>query len=280
MKTLKKMEELRQKALKNAPAAKSKPAEEVSDDLIEFKAVYEAAIIGDEDTSRHVESDGFHPSMLGIYSGKCMRRAVYLLRGVEKIPNFDSRILRVFAVGNAIHERIQGILDGSKIEFEAEVPIEAEDPPIRGHADGIITLPWNGRRILLEIKSCNENTFNARLKWKKAKDEHFDQANIYAYLLGIDTIWVMYECKDNQNYEIFEHKANIKKAETIIKKWRRAYDIFLDGDIPVRPYKSDSQACLSCDVRSTCLSDTEIGVELNATNSKKSAELQDSEGSV
>jgi hypothetical protein len=280
MRTLKKMEELRKKALNNHPPAKTNPAVPASDDLVRFKDFYEAAILGGQDTSRHVEADGFHPSMLGIYSGKCMRRAVYLLRGVEKVPNFNHRILRVFANGHSTHERIQGILQASGLEFEAEVPINAEDPPIRGHADGIITLPWNGRKILLEIKSCNENTFNARLKWKKAKDEHFDQANIYAHILGIDTIWILYENKDNQEYEIFEHAYSAKKALAIIKKWRKAYDIYERGEIPVRPYKSDSQACMSCDVRSICLSDNEIGVSINATNSEKPAELQDSEGSV
>ena len=153
MKTLKKMEELRLKALAGHAPAKANAAEPQDSDLEEFRRIYEQTILGDADTSRHVEADGFHPSMLGIYSGKCMRRAVYLLRGVEKVPNFDSRILRVFAVGHSIHERIQGIIESSNLEFEAEVPIVSEDPPIRGHADGIITLPWNGRKILLEIKS-------------------------------------------------------------------------------------------------------------------------------
>lgn len=278
MKTLKKMEELRLRALAGHQPAKTNAASTNEEDLKKFIEVYENTILEDADTSRHVENDGFHPSMLGIYSGKCMRRAVYLLRGVEKVPNFDSRILRVFATGHSIHERIQGIIEKSNLEFEAEVPIISEDPPIRGHADGIITLPWNGRRILLEIKSCNENTFSARLKWKKAKDEHFDQANIYAYILGIDTIWIMYENKDNQSYEIFEHAASPKKAEGIIKKWRIAYGIFQNGEIPERPYRSDSQACMSCDVRTTCLSDNEIGVKINASNGKKSSEVQDSEG--
>lgn len=271
------MKGIKQKALKDHPPAKGvkELTEDERSDLERFKEIYEQTIVASQDTSRLVEDDGFHPSSLGTYSGNCMRRAVYLLRGVAKKPNFTPRILTVFANGHAVHDRIQKTIEAAGMMLETEVKIEYEDPPISGHADGVILLPWNDRKILLEIKSANENTFSGRLKWKKGKDEHFAQANIYAYILGIDTIWIMYENKDNQEFEIFEHKASPKKAETIIKKWRKAYAIFKEGELPERPYKPDNKACMYCDLREYCFSDTEVGVSLNGK--KKEEEGKDDE---
>lgn len=250
----------------NKPSSKKIESNEVEiesderSDVERFKEAYENAILEGRDTSRSVEDDGFHPSSLGTASGGCMRRAVYLLRGVEKANTFDARVLNIFATGHAVHERIQNYIAKMGVEFQDEIPIRMEDPPITGHADGVLTLPWNNKKILLEIKSTNESGFTARKNWKKGKDEHFAQANIYAYILGIETIWIMYECKDNQEYEIFEHKANARKAENIIKKWSRAYDIFKAGELPERPYRPDHKACMYCDLREHCFADSEVGV--------------------
>lgn len=265
MKTISSMKKVKEQSLRNHPPAKGAPelTEDERSDLERFKELYDDTIVASQDTSRLVETDGFHPSSLGTYSGNCMRRSVYLLQGVAKNPNFTPRILTVFANGHAVHDRIQKTIEAAGAMLETEVEITYEDPPISGHADGVIVLPWNGRKILLEIKSANESTFSSRLKWKKGKDEHFAQANIYAYILDIDTIWIMYENKDNQEYEIFEHKASPKKAEQIIKKWRKAYAIFEQGELPERPYKPDNRACMYCDLREHCFSDPEIGVSLN-----------------
>jgi CRISPR/Cas system-associated exonuclease Cas4 (RecB family) len=230
-------------------------------DVEEFLEALDNAIISGEDKSRHIEDDGFHPSSLGVKHGKCARRAVYLLRGVPKEAKFPPRILRVFANGHAVHDRLQSLMETMGIEMESEIVIKTDDPvPIRGHADGVIE--WNGRRILIEIKSCNENVFLNRLKWKKAKDEHVEQANIYAYVLNIDVIWVIYENKNSQDITLFEVKANRTKAETQIEKWRKQYEAFKQGKLPKRPFKPDSPTCASCDFKAHCFADSEVGVSI------------------
>lgn len=264
MKSLTVLKKQADEAIKNTPGAKGAPVltEDERSDIEIFKEIYENQIVGDKDDSRTIETDGFHASALGVSYGKCMRRAVYLLRGVPKEAVHDHRVLRIFALGHSIHERIQTTLADAGVLIEEEVEIEYEDPPIRGHADGVLVLPWNGKKILLEIKSCNDNTYINRLKFKKGKDEHFEQANIYAYILDIETIWIMYENKNNQEYEIFEHKTDRKKAEKVIDRWAKAYRVFKEGNIPVRPYKPTSKACTYCDLRDHCLADPEVGVTL------------------
>lgn len=252
-------ESQRKQLLKHMPAKDAPILEqEAKDELEEFKQAYDQFLVSSQDTSRSVESDGFHPSALGVASGKCPRRDFYLLRGVEKKGNHSPQLLRIFANGHAVHDRIQKALEGMGVLIEAEVEINYDMPPIRGHADGV--LEWKGRRILLEIKSAREEAFSARIKWKKAKSEHTDQANIYAYILGIDTIWVWYENKNDQGFEIFEHKANPEAAEKQIAKWLKTYEMFKAGETPKRPYKPGSPTCAGCDMLEFCMNDPEKGI--------------------
>lgn len=249
---------------KRAQIQKHMPAKDVveqSDDertaLERFETAYDQAWIEQRDQSRNVEDDGFHPSSLGIAVGKCGRRNVYLLRGIAKKSNVDARTLRVFANGHDVHARIQKTLENMGIDAVSEIPIDWSDPPIKGHADG--TLVWEEESLLIEIKSCSEDVFLNRLKWKKPKDEHFDQANIYAYILGLEKIWIIYECKNNQETKIFEKKANPEAAEKIINKWREQYKMYEEGKLPKRPYKPGSPTCAGCDLAYHCLADPEVG---------------------
>lgn len=251
--------------IKRHMPAKDAPvlSEDEKSDIETFLETWDQHWLDTQDKSREIEDDGFHPSVLGTYTGKCSRRNVYLLKGVKKGNNFPPRILRVFGNGHAVHDRLQKSLESMGVNFQTEVEIKADIPlPVRGHADGV--MEWNGRKILVEIKSCSDEVFNNRIKWKKAKDEHFEQVNIYAHILGIDTIWVIYESKNTQDIAIFEHKANKAKSQKQIDKWHAEWLIFKDGKLPKRPYKPDSPTCAGCDLKTHCFSDPEMGVEVKS----------------
>jgi hypothetical protein len=247
--------------LKHMPA-KDAPVltEEEQSDVDAFMEAWDQHWLDSADTSRSVEADGFHPSSLGISVGKCGRRNVYLLRGVEKKSTFPPRILRVFGNGHAVHDRLQESLEGMDIGMQSEGEVVSEEPPIRGHYDGIIM--WRDREILIEIKSCSPTVFENRLQWKKPKDEHFEQANIYAHVLGLDVIWIIYENKATQELKIFEKKADRKKSQKIIDRWHAEWLCFKDGELPERPYKPESPVCGGCDLKTHCFSDPEKGVDL------------------
>lgn len=235
-----------------------------SEDVKLFMELYDEYMVRPEGDDRATETDGFHPSHLGIKYGNCMRRAVYLLRGERKESNFSPRVKRIFGNGHAVHNRLQDVF-GHIAEFESEVTVKWDGPdgiPVRGHADGILILPWNGRRVLIEIKSCSQTVYDNRLKFQKAKADHFDQANIYAYILETDVIWFIYENKNTQEYIIFEQATDKGMAEKQIKKWTKAWNIFNRGELPVKPYKIESEACQSCDMFKLCQADETVGVKL------------------
>lgn len=246
----------------NHQAAKNAPIldEQEQSDLDAFVEAFDAAWINTRDESREVEQDGFHPSTLGIQHGKCARRNVYLLRGERKEARFSARILRVFANGHGVHDRLQKVLESMCVGMESEISIDSDNPPIRGHADG--TLTWRDKKICVEIKSCSNDVFINRLKWKKPKDEHFEQVNIYAYVLDIDTIWIVYENKNTQELKFFEKKTDKEAAEKIIDDWHAQWLCHEAGELPKRPYKINSPVCAGCDLNKTCVPDPEIGVDL------------------
>jgi len=251
-------------------------SEDERSSLQRFEEAYDAAWTNSRDTTRNIEDDGFHPSSLGITVGACGRRNVYLLRGVEKHGVTDPRVLRVFANGHAVHDRLQKMLEGMEVGAESELKIHYDVPPIRGHADGILV--WEEREILVEIKSCSDEVFVNRLKWKKPKDEHFAQANVYATVLNLDTVWVIYENKNTQETKIFEKPTDRIAAFKIIDKWHAEWLCHLDGELPLRPYKIGSPTCAGCDVKWKCLSDAEIGIDIKPYK-KRVQELRAGEGS-
>ncbi len=142
----------------------TKSAVENPPEVQEFMEALDLAIVSQSDDSRLIEADGFHPSSLGIKSGKCQRRNVYLLRGTPREPITNPRTQRIFGNGHAVHDRLQKYLEKMDgINFQTEVVIEYENPPIRGHADGVFE--WDGKKILREIKSCNQDVFDNRYEF-------------------------------------------------------------------------------------------------------------------
>ena len=256
------------------------PTDDERSSIERFIEAYDQAWVDARDTSRNIEDDGFHPSILGGYTGKCGRRNVYLLRSVEKRGFIDPRIQRVFGNGHGVHDRIQKLLHTMGIDFkdETEVKTDKFGPPISGHADG--EAQWEGEGILIEIKSCSDEVFVNRLKWKKPKDEHFDQCNIYALVLGYKKIWIIYENKNTQETKIFERKVSPEKAMKIIDKWYAEWLCHQDGELPKRPYKIGSPTCAGCDVAYHCLPDNEIGVDIKPyTDKVKKIRKEEDEGS-
>lgn len=249
----------REQIEKHMPA-KNAPVPENLSDFDEFVQAFEDIWVAGADTSRAIEDDGFHPSSLGIKQGKCARRNFYLLKGVAKQSTPNARLQRIFSNGHDVHNRLQSAMYKMGVDFQDEIPIDFNDPPIKGHCDGVLT--WKDKKILIEIKSCSEEVFSNRLRWKKPKDEHFDQANIYAYVLDIDTIYVIYENKNTQELKVFECKADKEKAEKVIDEWRTTYSMFKEDIVPKRPYKPESPICAVCDLVQHCRSDPETGVSL------------------
>lgn len=189
--------------------------------------------------------NGFHPS----YTNQCARYWFYLFQGVEVTSSFRPQTYRIFDNGHAVHERLYGYFRGMGILVEEEIPVQHQDPPIEGTADGIID--WYGHK-LIELKSISSEGFHYRQLYNKPKDEHYRQAQIYMRCLNLDSGYVIYENKNNQEILPIFIERDDEFIDKLFKKYRGFYKSYIDNEIPKQPYKRSSANCSSCDLAKMC----------------------------
>jgi CRISPR/Cas system-associated exonuclease Cas4 (RecB family) len=188
---------------------------------------------------------GFHPS----YTNQCGRYWYYLFDGVNVTPSFSPQTLRIFGNGHAVHDRLYGYFRDMGILVQEEIKVNHQDPPIEGTADGIIN--WYGDR-LIELKSISSEGFHYRQIYKKPKDDHYRQAQIYMECLNLDGGFVIYENKNNQEILPIYIEKDQDFINKLFKKYREFYGNFVRQSIPDRPYKRTSKNCSNCDLAALC----------------------------
>jgi CRISPR/Cas system-associated exonuclease Cas4 (RecB family) len=199
-------------------------------------------------TSVFKQVSGFHPS----YTNQCSRYWYYLFTGVNVQSSFSPQTYRIFDNGHFVHNRLYGYFREMGILLEEEIAVKWSTPPIEGTADGIID--WGGRK-LIELKSISSEGFHYRKLYNKPKDEHYRQAQIYMKCLDLDSGYVIYENKNNQEIlPIYIEKDN-KFIDKLFKKYTEFYNNYLNNQIPERPYKRTSENCSSCDLAGLCWSE-------------------------
>lgn len=190
--------------------------------------------------------DGFHPS----YHQGCPRWWFLMFRGVEFKPKIDSRLHRTFDTGHVMHERYYSYFREMGILVDHEVPIRIDEPvPIVGTADAIID--WGGLK-LVELKSISPEGFQFRLHYRKPKDDHVLQAQVYLRALKLDSGYVIYEEKGSQNLAVFDIERDDDLYEKRVKRWEGIYRYVKEDKLPARPYERDSKHCRSCELESVC----------------------------
>ena len=142
------------------------------------------AEIQDERKDR-VRSGKISPSSLG----KCFRYQ-YWNRKNEPVTNPpDARALRVFKVGNMLHEMIQGLVD-----CECEVKFETDDE--LGYAD-LVGDDW-----VADIKSCNSKKFwflqkEDKIPITEREFQNFLQVGLYAVRMNKPRCGIVFVSKDD-----------------------------------------------------------------------------------
>lgn len=285
---------------------KSYKREEVLLPLVERHVLKQA-----HSTDNGRRNDIMHPSEMSDYRW-CGRHDFYRITKVEpshahKDTTRSFRLSNVLANGNDIHDRWQGWLNdmgilwgrwecrectdswfgyspveclncGSVAIKYREVPFDAPDLMIAGHADGIVKV--GDENVLLEIKSVGMGTirYSSYPLWEQAMSEqmtpeevwfqikrpfgsHLRQATIYLHLtkllypeLGVDRAVFLYEWKPTQEVKEFVIQYNpvvISKTLETATIVRESVD---SGELPDRPdwASENDKGCKTCEYRGTC----------------------------
>lgn len=212
-------------------------------------------------TGKYKKIGGFHPSN----TNDCARYLVYLFRGIFVPSDVTARLQRIFDNGHATHSRLYGYFENMGILIADEVPIntvlhyEDYEIPIEGTTDGLIN--WDGEKII-ELKSISDAGFAQRRLFKKPKSDHYKQIQIYMTATNIDSGFVIYENKNNQQILVFEVHKDEEFMNKLLKKYGKIYKAFKEGKLPKRYKSPSSEHCKYCNLKSYCWADEDVGVSI------------------
>lgn len=208
-------------------------------------------------SSTYKKVGGFHPS----YTNQCARYWYYLFQGIEVETHFSPQTHRIFDNGHRVHDRLYGYFRDLGILVAEEIPVHNETPPIEGTADGIIDIHGNK---LIELKSISMEGFHYRELYKKPKDDHYRQAQIYMRCLDLPSGFVIYENKNNQNILPIYIERDDAFIDKLFKKYDKIYSDFLNSKKPTQPYKRTSANCSGCDLAKHCWADIENSKDIES----------------
>jgi CRISPR/Cas system-associated exonuclease Cas4 (RecB family) len=194
----------------------------------------------------------FSPSSLVYGNGACPRYWFLAFSGADFADDADAYAVANMSSGTMGHERIQKAIEDAGIMVEKEKKIISADPPIFGFADAVIQ--WGEEQPVVEIKTMKEESFLYR-KHAKPPSYHLMQLIIYMKVLGKRLGVLLYENKNSHELHAItveptdEYIAWADYAFDWMKKVRAQWE---SGEIPKKPYRSNSKVCKGCPVAASC----------------------------
>lgn len=209
-------------------------------------------------------------------------RAQYQVKKTERI---DARLQRIFDIGTAVHEFIQnhwfgawGYLwghwhclgCGKKVEksfkpercscenadrgwrYEELTFIDPEHG-VTAHADGVVVI--DGRKYILEIKTCNSKQFQLiRDVKKRPLEAHVHQVQLYMWLSGVSRAMIVYIDKDESQLQVFHEEHSKTVVDGFIRRIHAAREGIRTQVVPEREICATAKCARAqaCSVRSIC----------------------------
>jgi CRISPR/Cas system-associated exonuclease Cas4 (RecB family) len=222
-------------------------------DAQEFSSIIEKAYLADKREDTFKTKKTFSPSSIGYGSGTCPRRWVISFRGAIFEDNMDVQGMANVLNGTSVHERLQGLLKNTDLDYELEKAVVSERPPIKGFAD--VVIQWKEKGVVGEIKSTRDEAFAYRKVRMTAPAYNLIQVLIYMDVLGLDEGFLWYENKNDLNFVIIPVTWTDKNRKLInnVYDWMNSvYETFEAGDLPTRPFTKRNKECKECPVRNAC----------------------------
>ena len=225
------------------------------------EAAYSARISG----KRWVQKKSFSPSTLGYQSGTCPRKWVMLFQGAESYEEYEPRSVDNMSAGIDAHERIQNNFhNANEFTLDIEWDLLVEDPPIHGYVDMIIR-DYNGFDIVVEIKTTRTEAFSHRVANNKGPNYQVLQLLLYMYFMDMRYGLLLYEDKNDHDKALIPvemTEENRRKIEDVIKWMRTVYATYKNGQLPERPFRSNSKECKSCPLLDWCKNQPDGDIKL------------------
>ncbi len=202
----------------------------------------------------------FAPSTLFYAHGRCPRYWKFAFDStvVSGTQVIGVKELQVMDAGTKLHDFIQTKLS-QDLNIEIEKELKNEHPPIRGFADGVITLD-DGSKIILEIKTTSSSAYDYRVSTQKVPGYHIGQVLIYMYIENVDMSLLFYLNRDTFERVIIPvyRKDYTSELEELLS-WLNSLEAIIEsGKTPVyfKGYRANSKICKQCPFQQHC---SEVG---------------------
>jgi hypothetical protein len=143
-------------------------------------------------------------------AGSCLRRQVFAYKGIDTGGVNDPQLQNIFYDGTWRHLRWQAVLLQAGILTAIEYPLPWPEKQSVGTMDGIGVVPdthptekWRGLEFGFELKGCNTYTYQSIVRSGAIKEDHLNQVHRYFLSGGFDLFVVIYEDKNNQQWQEF-----------------------------------------------------------------------------
>ena len=209
-------------------------------------------------------------------AGKCSRQLAYSYLGYDyDQPAISARTRRVFEHGSMFEDTVRYIIKnnpyGIRLE-DAEKEVSCDNPPMRGHIDGIIYCDTiqnlvslvNGEEVVigeavphhLELKTMAQIGFQNVVKRGiyETQPDYIAQSQCYLHHLKMSDTWFVIENKNTNNVigQVVPYLPD--KYLEVEKKLRRIHQIIENGGLPDKEHKSDEWQCKYCSYTDICWS--------------------------
>ena len=153
-------------------------------------------------------------------AGMCDRRQIFNFIGVDSGTVNNPQLQNIFYDGSWRHLRWQAMLLQAGILDEIELPLKWTTKRSRGTMDGLGTVPedhprpdWRGLEYGFELKGTNSFVYRKAIE-DGLKEEHLNQIHRYFLVGGFDLFVVVYENKDNQEWNEWVITPDPKRLQT------------------------------------------------------------------
>ena len=172
----------------------------------------------------------------------------------------DTRSLRIFALGNYIHNRWQDLLDEMGLQLKREFRIDTTHKgiPIHGYVDSICSI--DGQLYVVEFKSQKDWMYGKTDYLQDAKPEHRAQVQLYMHFTGIHKAIILYENKNTSELREFQLSYDENFVTEILNSFEKLYSQINLNELPekISGAKLDKYPCAYCGFRQHCFPSQEV----------------------
>jgi len=195
----------------------------------------------------------YYPSEIGM----CLRKVWYSYINPKPL---ESRLLKIFSLGNMIHDYVVEVLKSEKnphVELlRSEFPFKEkiDDFVVSGRIDNLILIKADQTELLIEVKSTSD--IRSVLD---PSPHNVDQLQLYMHFTGVKDGILLYVDKKDMASKVFYVSYDEKHAQALIEKFRKLHLCLTKEIVPepeARMLSNKRWMCRFCEHRESCYKET------------------------